>query len=214
LLTSVAVLVISASAEGRRTLLPDGMTTYSGDFAGWSQAAPGFTTIDFTGFDLGTTIYDQYADLGVLFTSIGPPKIAYAPSALLQDGWGVDANWHTLELTFLQPMHAVAWHHNSYFMEIYSGTELIAITPFLGSPAVGQKFGGLTSTIPFDRVRIRTSTISQVWIDNIYFASAIPAPAVWMVFAAIPFGASRRRRRQTAGGVRSGAGSLVRRSPP
>jgi hypothetical protein len=199
-MTLAAVLAISASAEGRRTLLPDGMTFYNGDFAGWTQAAPGFTTIDFTGFDLGTTIYDQYADLGVLFTSIGPPKIAYAPSALLQDGWGVDANWHTLELTFLQPMHAVAWHHGPYFMEVYSGDEMIAMTPSATLPSSGQKFGGLISTTSFDRVRIRVPSIfGQVWIDNIYFASAIPAPAVWMVLAAIPFGASRRRRRQPAG---------------
>lgn len=189
------VLVLSTTALG--ALWPvEGMTAYAGDFQGWKEAAPGFTTIDFTGFVQGTTIYDQFADLGVLFTSPGPPKIAYAPSALLQDGWGVDGNWHTLELTFLQPMHAVAWHHGNYFLEVYSGTELIAVTPSMGVPTGGQKFGGLVSTIPFDRVRIRTFDIlGQVWVDNIYFAGAIPAPGAWVLLATAILGAGRRRRR-------------------
>ena len=195
-----AALIFSSSAEARRSGLPEGVTTYSADFEGWKEAAPGFTTLDFTGFEQGQTLYDQYLDLGVLFTSAGPPKITYAPSALLQDGWGVDGNLEYVELTFLMPMYAVAWHHNAYKLKLYNGDELVAQTPVMGFGGEGQKFGGVTSTIAFDRVRIQGSFMSQVWIDNIYFAAAsVPAPGAVMVWAALimPRGGRRREKEGT-----------------
>lgn len=191
-------LLASSKTEARNPALPEGVTTFSGSetFDAWKHAAPGFTTIDFTGFQHGTTLYNEYADLGVLLTSPGPPKVAYAPSYLIQDGWGVDSNWVYLELTFLMPMYAVAWHHNVYVVELYSGESLIAVTPQLGQPSVGQKFGGVTSTIPFDRVRIRTVDIfGQVWVDNIYFApAAIPSPGAAIALAGLLATRTRRRR--------------------
>lgn len=202
-LSVAAALILSPHAEARRSGLPEGVTTYSADFEGWKEAAPGFTTLDFTGFEAGTTLYDQYLDLGVLFTSPGPPKITYAPSALLQDGWGVDGNWPYIELTFLMPMYAVAWHHNPHKLKLYNGDELVAETPVMGFGGEGQKFGGVTSTIAFDRVRIQhygSLPGDQVWVDNIYFAAAsVPAPGAAMVLAALimPRGGRRREKERT-----------------
>jgi hypothetical protein len=56
----------------------------------WWKAVGDVTTIDFTGFEHGEPLRDQYAHLGVRFTNVGPLTFFESPS-FLNDGWGFRA---------------------------------------------------------------------------------------------------------------------------
>jgi len=126
-------------------------TWYPQDFAGWQRAAGPYTTIGFNDLPFLTVVTDQYADLGVVVTSVFPTLIDYAPSGFAEDGWGLNPQG-TLEFTFSTPMYAVGGHvPGSPLIQLLMGNTVVGLTPpALGS---GPKFTGLVSDVPFDRVR-------------------------------------------------------------
>ncbi len=166
-------------------------TWYPQDFAGWQQAAGPFTTIGFNDLPHLTVVTDQYADLGVVVTSVFPTLITYGPGGFAEDGWGLNPQG-SLEFTFSTPMYAVGGHvPGAPVMQLLMGSTVVGLTPpALGS---GPKFTGLVSDVPFDRVRfIPPGSGGNAFLDNLYF-STVPAPgcAGVLLFVAV----KRRRRR-------------------
>ncbi len=169
------------------------VTVYAGDFGGWQQAVSGsFQTCDFLGFPLNTFITDQYAPLGVYFTNPGP-NVVLGPSTSLfpQDLWGLGPVG-TLELTFLDPQHAVGAHSPASWwkMRLYLGDTLVGQS--YSQTGGASKFVGLTSDIAFDRVQFEATGGGPVATDNIYF-STVPGPGAVGLLELALLTRSRRR---------------------
>ncbi len=168
-----------------------GVTKYTIQFDPWAQAAGSYSTITFAEFG-STAITTQYAPLGVNFT--GPDlNFSYQSDNFPQDGWGLDGN-SIIELTFDKPIHAIAFHFPaSLLVNLWSGNQIFYTTEFAGS--VNQRFGGLYSDEPFDRIWFRgdASGTGQAFLDNLYF-STIPTPGAGALLAIGLLGGPRRRR--------------------
>lgn len=168
-----------------------GVTKYTIQFEPWAQAAGSYSTITFAEFG-STAITTQYAPLGVSFT--GPDlNFAYSQQTNFpQDGWGLDGN-SIIELTFDKPINAIAFHFPaSLVVNLWSGGQIFHTSDFAGS--INQKFGGLYSDQPFDRVWFRGgfSEFDQAFLDNLYF-STIPTPGALGLLGL--WGLRRTRRR-------------------
>jgi hypothetical protein len=177
------------------------VTLYQGStgLSAWSAASGSFTTIDFTGYPQGTLITTQYEELGVTFTSSDPDFVLFGETVFLSDGVGLNG-LSVVELTFSQPSHAFAYHHpgRQYLMLFWQGNEIYS-SPILGGSGVGF-FDGLTSTLPFDQVRILRLPEplgGNVSIDNIYF-STVPGPSGAALLALAGLIGPGRRRSQGA----------------
>jgi hypothetical protein len=167
------------------------------DFAAWQEAAGSVSTLSFTEFAQNTYITDQYADLGVLFTNPGPNVVHTQAPYFPIDGSGIDGN-DGIELTFSEPIHAVAAHGPGIWRyKAYLGDTLVYTSPFHLSMA--GSFAGLVSSTPFDRVQlvgvpaIPPDDPDDVYIDNIYF-STIPGPPTAVALLLGAPGVRRRRR--------------------
>jgi hypothetical protein len=168
-----------------------------GSYDAWSSASGTFTTIDFTGYPQGTLITTQYDELGVTFTSSDPDFVLFGETVFPLDGVGLNG-LSVVELTLSQPSHAFAYHHpgRQYLTLLWQGNEIYS-SPILGGSGVGF-FDGITSTLPFDQVRILRLPEpfgGVVSIDNIYF-STVPGPsgAALLALAGL-LGRGRRRSR-------------------
>jgi hypothetical protein len=166
-------------------------TWYPEDFSGWQQATGPYTTIGFNDLPFLTVVTDQYADLGVFVTSPFATLADYGPGVYAEDDWGLNPQG-TLEFTFSTPMYAVGGHvPGSPLIQLLMGNTVVGLTP----PAfgTGPKFTGLTSDVPFDRVRFIPAIQNGIaQLDNLYF-STVPAPGCAGV---ILFVAVKRRRRR------------------
>ena len=162
------------------------------DFALWQQASGPYTTLDFTGFPNNTFITDQYADLGVTF--LDGNDVITGPSSLVfpLDGWGLDVN-ESATMDFVSPQFSLGVHHPGELrIKLYWQGSLIYASPPLPGSGVGF-FGGVVSTVPFDRAVIMSPFVNQLDVDNIYFG--VPAPAGAVVLAlGVPALRPRRRR--------------------
>lgn len=156
------------------------ITWYPHDFAGWQQAAGNYTTIGFNDLRFLTVVTDQYADLGVLVTSPNPTLIDYAPGSFAEDDWGLNPQG-TLEFTFSTPMHAVGGHiPGNSRIQLLWGSQVVGLTPTIWGS--GPKFTGVTSDLPFDRVRFISAVQGgSAFLDNLYF-STVPAPGCGGIF--------------------------------
>ena len=162
------------------------------DFAEWQAALPSFTTIDFTGFDKGDDIYDQYADQGVLFP--GDNFILLSESNFPIDGSGLHTGTFTeeIEASFFEPQYALATHFTGAIqLFLFSRGQLVYESGFFGD-GIGL-FVGLVSTDPFDGAMLRDPTDPVGVIDNLYFG--VPAPGALGFFALAGMSGPGRRRR-------------------
>jgi len=163
------------------------------DFAEWQAAAGSYSTVDFTGFPMGTFITDQYSALGVAFTD-GNDSIQLTPGFTL-DGAGLDGNGPT-DLAFVQSMTAFAIHFPGVAqVQLLSGGDSLYLSPPVSGGGAGALgFLGVISTRLFDAARLIDPVFGDADIDNLYFGPPIPAPAtiVLLTFASI---LHKRRRR-------------------
>lgn len=191
LLPGSAGLLLAANAV---SLSAATVTLIKDDFATWESAAGAISTCDFTGFPEWTVITDQYGELGALFTGPAPNLIHHSTQSYSQDEWGLDANG-VLEVTFLEPVHAVAGHGpGKWKYKLYLADSLVGETSFyLGGPG---DFAGAISDVAFDRVRFEPAQFNGImFMDNVYFAT-IPAPAGLVVVLCGPVGLMRGGQRR------------------
>jgi len=162
------------------------------DFAEWQSAAGSFSTVDFTGFPVGTFITDQYTELGILFTD-GNDSIHFAGSFTL-DGAGLDGNGPT-DVAFAQPMVAIAIHFPGFAqVQLFSGGDSLYLSPPVSGGGAGALgFLGVISTRLFDAARL-IDPFGEVAIENLYFGPPIPAPGALTVLAVGLLVRTKRRR--------------------
>lgn len=169
---------------------------YQENFAGWQAAAGSYSTITFEGFPDATKITDQYAALGVTFTSLDlNTTVGPDPSTFPQDGWGLDGNSY-VELTFSQPITTIGWHFPGILKAVFYLDATVVGVDIQSGGAGASHFTGFTGDVLFNRVRIFRDNFPQgsVGLDNLYIQT-IPAPGAGAVLAAAACGLRRRRRR-------------------
>ena len=161
------------------------------DRAEWEAAVGQFSTIDFTGFPKGTTITDQYADLGVFFAD-GNDFIRMGEFLFPNDGWGLGGGFFDdIELSFDTPQFWIAVNYpgNIQLGLLREGVLIYTSTVF--SDILGN-FAGLLSTQPFDAALISDPSDDAVFIDDLHFGVPAPGGLCLLALAAICHG--RRRR--------------------
>jgi hypothetical protein len=157
----------------------------------WIAAVGDYTTIDFTGFDEGTKITDQCADLGILFTD-GYDFIDFGQS-YLNDGVGLYGGYYEdIDVAFdaWQAWIAVGYPGSVQF-DFYCGEELIHSSPFYTTGA--GNFAGVVSSVLFDKVVLSGPIGGSVSIDDLYFG--VPAPSALAMFVLFSASVGWRYRR-------------------
>jgi hypothetical protein len=161
----------------------------------WQNAAGPHVTIDFQGYPKNTLIDDECDHLGLLFPD-GNDVIDY-DNSLLNDGVGLrssDLVFGIITIDFDEHITAVGADFQGHMdIWLYADGALIWESTVFSDAAT--RFGGLTSTVPFDRVLIRDPTNGTVSIDDLYFGPPIPAPGGPFVVALAALSMRRRRSR-------------------
>lgn len=157
----------------------------------WIDAVGEFTTIDFTGFEAGEFITEQYADIGVHFTDGN--DTFFNTGSFINDDWGVDGNG-PINVSFDRPQAYVGVDYPGFLrIELYSDGRLIGKSGDSPGGGVGN-FKGLVSSQLFDAVRL-IDPFGEAEIDDLHFG--IPSPAGLWVLAVAALGLPRRRRTWT-----------------
>ena len=135
----------------------------------WLAAIGGFVTVDFTGFEPGTVITDQYADLGVLFVDGFYTIFPFDPISFPNDGWGLDGNGN-ITVVFDTPMAYIGVDYGGHMhLELYRGGVLIYESSDFLPGGVGN-FAGLLSSESFDMaVLMDVPPPDQAAIDDLHF---------------------------------------------
>jgi len=176
--TAIAALVPSAAVAE--------VTEYE-DKAAWEASVGDYTTLDFTGFEWGTIITDQYADLGVLFTD-GDDKIVHGDPI---DDWALDGK-ESVTIRFDQPQLWFAVDYpGAMQMSFYRDNEWVYTSSEFGGSG-GPYFAGITMTGEFDEVALHDWLAGSVYLHNVYFG--VPAPGAWCLMALAGLSSRRRRR--------------------
>ncbi len=178
LLVALALLIAQPAVHG------DVLEFHDKD--AWIAAVGEFTTIDFTGFPLGTPITDQYADLGALFTSGADFILCCDFGTFPNDGAGLDGN-DGIELMFDSPQAWIATDHPGQLaFALFRNGELFFTSGLFGSGGVGF-FGGLISSQLFDTAVIWDPINNSVDLDDLHFGvPACPADLDGDLTVAVP----------------------------
>ena len=154
------------------------------------------TTLDFTGFQIGEPLTDQYAHLGATFLS---PAWVTVSNGFLNDEWGARSAFDPgLNIAFDEPKHWLAADYlGAAAFRLFRDEVFIEQVEFY-SDYDPFDFGGIISDAPFDRVEIVDVTDGAVYIDDVHFGAPVPGPGGMGLLALL---CVRQRRR------RSGAGS-------
>ena len=159
-------MLLSASAHG-------GVEEFD-DKDEWIAAVGEFTTIDFTGFEVGTFITDQYADLGILFTD-GNDSI-HNTCSYVNDCWGLDGNGD-IAVAFDTPQLWIGVDFPGILrIELYRDGRLFYVSNDYGV-GVGQ-FVGLLSTESFDAA-VLIDAAGEAEIDDLHFGPPGPGKCPW-----------------------------------
>jgi len=161
------------------------------DKLAWEAAVGGdFTTITFTEFPPNTIITDQYAEQGFVVT---PNAVTFGPTAgFPQDMYGLGTVLEYFILDFDRELNWIAVDHpGGLNIDLYLDEVLVGYSGYSGGGGVGF-FTGVVSDLSFNRVRI--SDLDAFAIDDLHFGPMIPAPAAWVVLAAMSAMGARRRR--------------------
>jgi hypothetical protein len=188
-----AVMAVGvASASGNAAFVK-----FNQNFPGWQGAAGLYSTVTFGEIPAYTTVTNQYASIGLLFTSSDLDTTdPFDNITYPQDGYGLDGNCQ-VELTFSQPITAIGWHFpGTLSAKFYLGDLQVAADGFLG--LAGQSnFVGFSGDLQFDRVELKKfpwNECGDIGIDNIYF-STIPAPGAAVGLVGLLMLRGRRRER-------------------
>ena len=177
---ALTLLLLSASAHG-------GVQEFT-DKDEWIAAVGEFTTIDFTGFDVGTFITDQYADLGILFTD-GNDSIQHTAS-FVNDGAGLDGNGD-ISVAFDTPQLWIGVDFpGAMQIELYTEGRL-SFTSFVYVPGGVGNFFGLVANKPFDAA-VLIDPLGEAEIDDLHFG--VPTPGTLALLALGALCTHRRRR--------------------
>lgn len=161
------------------------------DKQAWIDAVGDFNTIDFTGFEEGTIITDQYADLGILFGE-RDDVINFSTDYFPNDSWGLVDGFGPIAITFDTPQR---WIGADYVFGLgiffYVEKELVLVASFDGKGA--GNFGGIISDEPFDSLLlVGDPVIAAIFIDDLYFG--VPGPGGLAAFIVAGVCIPRRTR--------------------
>jgi len=174
------------------------VTVYD-SFTSWSSESEAVTTITFGELPIFSHVTTQYADLGVLFTSVPPNKTSGFDTVVFpEDGYGLKG-YPMIELSLLSPALGIAAHFPGFIrFQLFQGDTLLYASPLVGASGYGH-FKGYVSDIPFDRVKllgIPSDPNDIIAVDNLYFSFApVPAPAAMLVLLGLMTSGGGRRRR-------------------
>ncbi len=170
-------------------------------------AAPAQTiTFDELVFPANTLITNQYAALGVTFTS----GLRYSPQTGFPNITGNTlgnfspyvAGPYTLSFSSLQSSAAFAMVSNSsvYTFQSFLGASLVeSFDSVIGASSASNFFGFSGSN--FDSIRITSNSNDSFLIDNLKLSSvgAVPEPTTWMLMllGMVGIGFSMRRKSDT-----------------
>jgi hypothetical protein len=160
------------------------------DKAAWEAAVGDYTTIDFTGYEWGTLITDQYEDQGVLFTDCKCYINGETYQLYPNDGWGLK-DLERIHIEFVEPQHWIAVEFpGSLKIELFFNGNSLYHSAYLGGGGSGF-FGGLVSDQLFDEVVIYDPQ-GTVTIDDLHFG--VPTPgSVIVLLVGITMSSQRRR---------------------
>jgi hypothetical protein len=190
-LVGSAMAVLSAAPVSAALTHYRGVETQSA----WESVTGSWDTLDFTGFQPGQHLTDEYeAEFGVVFTDTTHQVFLEDHEGFPNDGWGLKTGTFAQYIQFdlADPIDAIAFFHPGS----------LSITLWLGDELVGQggdyfagygNFYGITSTTPFDRVRIDDEA-GIGFVDDIRLGMAVPGPGALATLAVGLFGSGRRRR--------------------
>jgi hypothetical protein len=163
--------------------------------AAWESEAGSWETLDFTGFTPGQHLTDEYeAAFGVVFTDTTNFVDLESFGNYPNDGWGLVTGTFAqfIEFDLADPIDSIAFFHpGSLTITLWLGEELVGQSGD-AHPAAGN-FYGLTSTVPFDRVRIDDEA-GIGFVDDIRLGMAVPGPG-GILLAVFAFATAGRRRR-------------------
>lgn len=156
------------------------------------------STVDFTGYPDLTPITDQWAHLGVHFSSSGS-VVTRGPGFVIfpNDGWGTRGE-PEINMTFDAPINwsAADFPGVNHVIELYYDDVLIYTSGEFGTGGPGQ-FGGLISDDPFDSARIFNNFSVINFVDDLHFGPPInvPGPGALALVLYAPLQKRQRRRR-------------------
>ena len=134
----------------------------------WLDAVGRFVTADFTGFEPGTVITDQYADLGVLFTDGFYTVVCCSKNTYPEDGAGLDGNGN-ITVVFDTPMAYIGVDYPGLMqIELFSRGRLIYTSSLFSGDPVGN-FAGLISSELFDSAVLICWAGFEAEIDDLHF---------------------------------------------
>lgn len=158
----------------------------------WQVAVGGnYSTIDFTGYPDGTVIDNEYVDQGLTFTSL---TFTFASAAAVNDDWGLFGP-AGVRFTFDSPRNWVAVDYpGGVKFQLFNDGELLYTSEFFQPGGLGN-FAGLVSDMSFDEVYIFRPPpfVNEVFIDDLHWGPAIPAPGAVALCCVIGLSARRRR---------------------
>ena len=162
--------------------------------ASWENAVGrNYSTIDFTGFADGTSIDDEFIDMGVTFTTTA---YIFQSAGFLNDGWGLHGPGGT-RFAFSLPQNWVGIDHPgvAQIQLFYQGGIVYSSSLFFQG-GLGN-FSGLVSSTPFDEVYIFKPPPyeNQVAIDDLHWGG-VPGPGALGLAAIAGAITSRRKRRK------------------
>ena len=163
--TTLCAVVLGLSAAGTARA---GVLEFE-DKDEWLDAIGGFVTVDFTVFEPGTVIADQYVDLGLLFVGGFYTIPPFDPFVYPNDGWGLDGNGN-ITVVFDTPMAYIGVDFpGGMHFELYRDRVLIYESSYFDPGGAGN-FAGLLSSEPFDMaVLMDVPPPFEAEIDDLHF---------------------------------------------
>jgi hypothetical protein len=173
------------------------------DQVAWNTAVPSFTTIQFSEVPLYSSVTDQYAPLGVIFTP-GDDWTDFNPALWPSDGFGLrggftqSGNVLPIIMEFETPLTSLAIRYpgSTKFLMFSGGIQIGETNSFYGFNP--WSFAGIVSDTPFDKLIISNTTGGANSMDTLYFGGFVPAPgtAVVLALGGAALGLRRRSRRR------------------
>ncbi len=159
----------------------------------WIAWVGEFDVVDFVGFSEGTLLFDQYADLGVLFTD-GNDTVRV--NQLYLDGSGAFGGLFGdvgLTMVFDEPQSWIGLDYPGIIQfQLFREGELVYESREFRAPQGEIGFAGLISTEPFDSAVVFDPCVDTS-IDNVYFGG-VPTPVTGTLFILAALLPLRRRK--------------------